>query len=295
MNPARPPASRPSSRLSGVGLGLRWDFLDELLEAPQLGLAFLEVSPENYMRRGGYYPEALEQLAARYPLVTHGLTLSLGGASAPESSYLRDLRHEVERLGSPWHSDHLCFSSAGPHQLHELFPLTFTQDTVRRVAERLERVQDSLGVPMAVENISAYARAGRAEMPEHEFICRILDQSSAKLLLDVNNVYVNAKNFGFDARAFIGALPLDRVIEIHVAGHSARASGLLIDTHGTPVCDDVLDLLEWTVERTGPVPVLLERDTDVPPLPELLREVRVLEEAYRRALERRGGHRAAGA
>ena len=295
MTPARLPENGRRSRPSGVGLGLRWDFLDELLEAPQLPLAFLEVSPENYMRRGGYYPEALEQLKARYALVTHGLTLSLGAATPPERSYLCDLRHEIERLGSPWHSDHLCFSSAGSRQLHELLPLNFTHENARRVAERLERVQDSLGVPMALENISAYVRAGRGEMPEHAFISRILEQSSAKLLLDVNNVYVNARNFGFDARGFIGALPLERVIEIHVAGHSARQSGLLIDTHGTPVSDPVVELLEWTVERTGPVPVLLERDNDVPPLGELLGEIRALDQAYLRAVERYERRHAAGA
>jgi uncharacterized protein (UPF0276 family) len=295
MHAALPPNDRLTRRLSGVGLGLRWDFLDELLEAPQLPLAFLEVSPENYMRRGGYYPEALEQLKARYALVTHGLTLSLGAATPPERTYLRDLRQEVERLGSPWHSDHLCFSSAGPRQLHELLPLKFSEDNVRRVAQRLEQVQDTLGVPMALENISAYARAGRAEMPEHEFIGRILEQSSARLLLDVNNVYVNARNFGFDARSFIGALPLERVIEIHVAGHSVRRSGLLIDTHGTKVSEPVLELLEWTLERTGPVPVLLERDNDVPPLAALLTEVEALDQAYRRAVARYEGRHAASA
>ncbi|HEY6559684.1 MAG TPA: DUF692 domain-containing protein [Polyangiaceae bacterium] len=289
------PEKPSTTRLSGVGLGLRWDFLDEILEAPPSGLAFLEVSPENYMRRGGYYPEALERLKERYPLVTHGLTLSLGAAAPPERAYMRELRREIERLGSPWHSDHLCFSSAGPRQLHELLPLKFSEENARRVAERLEHVQDSVGVPMALENISAYARAGRAEMPEHEFICRILERSSAKLLLDVNNVYVNARNFGFDARAFIAALPLERVIEIHVAGHGTRKSGLLIDTHGTPVSSPVIELLEWTVERTGPVPVLLERDNDVPPLSELLIEVEELERAYLRALERYEDHHATGA
>jgi uncharacterized protein (UPF0276 family) len=282
-------------RLCGVGLGLRWDFLDEVLEAPPLALAFLEVSPENYMRRGGYYPAALEQLKDRYALVTHGLTLSLGAHDPPERAYMRELRQEITRLASPWHSDHLCFSSAGPRQLHELLPLKFCAENVRRVAERLEQVQDGLGVPMALENISAYALAGKAEMPEHEFIGSILERTSAGLLLDVNNVYVNAQNFGFDPRVFIAALPLERVIEIHIAGHSVKASGLVIDTHGTPVSDPVLDLLEWTVARTGPVPVLLERDNDVPPLSDLLLEVKTIEAAYQRGLSHYGGLHAARA
>src|SRR5687768_16992572 len=158
MSPERMPERSTNRRLSGVGLGLRWDFLDEILEAPPSGLAFLEVSPENYMRRGGYYPEALERLKERYPLVTHGLTLSLGAAAPPERAYMRELRREIERLGSPWHSDHLSFSSAGLRQLHELLPLKFSEENARRVAARLEHVQDSVGVPMALENISAYAR-----------------------------------------------------------------------------------------------------------------------------------------
>jgi len=295
MNPTPQRETRRSEPLSGVGLGLRWEFLDEVLEGPEIGVTFLEVSPENYMRRGGYYPAALEQLKARYALVTHGLTLSLGAVDPPERAYMQDLRREIERLGSAWHSDHLCFTSAGPRKLHELLPLKFSHANVARVADRLKRVEDALGVPMALENISAYASAGRAEMPEHEFICRILEQSSAKLLLDVNNVYVNSRNFDFDPRAFIAALPLERVIEIHVAGHGARESGLLIDTHGSKVCDPVIELLEWTLERTGPVPVLLERDNAIPPLSELLLEVQELERAYRRALGRYEERRAVGA
>lgn len=244
---------------TGVGLGLRWEFLEEVIEAPQLDLAFFEVSPENYMQRGGYYPAALERLKERYCFVSHGLTLSLGAVDPPPAAYLKDLKREVERLGSPWHSDHLCFSSAGPLVLHDLLPLKHSRENVTRVAERLRRVQDLLGVPMAFENISFYAHAGAPEMPEAEFICQVLDASGARLLLDVNNVFVNSQNHGFDAWRFIESLPLERVIQLHVAGHT-RASwnhDLIIDTHGAPVCDPVLELLERTVAETGPVPVLV--------------------------------------
>ena len=271
----------------GVGLGLRWDFIEDVLEGPELAVAFLEVSPENYMRRGGFYPEALERIRDRYPLVTHGLALSLGSPEPPAPEYIAQLRAEIARLGSPWHSDHLCFSSAGGRVLHDLMPLKLSRETAQRVSDRLRSAEDQLGVPMAIENISAYARLGHAEMGEAELICRVLEQSSAKLLLDVNNVYVNSRNFGFDPREFIASLPLERVIEIHVAGHSSQPSGLVIDTHGAPVCDPVIELLEWTVERTGPVPVLLERDNHVPPLAELMLEVERLQHAYARALERR--------
>jgi uncharacterized protein (UPF0276 family) len=279
----------PESRLRGVGLGLRWEFLDEVLEGPPLDVAFFEVSPENYMRRGGYYPAALERIGERYPLVTHGLTLSLGSADEPDAAFVRDLRAELERLGTPWHSDHLSFTSAGDTVLHELLPLPFDMASVGRVADRVRRLTDALRRPMAVENITYYAHLGARTMPESEFVSRIVEASGASLLLDVNNVWVNAQNFGFDPLRHLAELPLDRVSEIHVAGHSKQTSGLVLDTHGTPVSPRVFELLEWTLERTGPVPVLLERDNDVPELSVLLDEVRALERVHDRAIER---HRA---
>ncbi|MEZ4225599.1 MAG: DUF692 domain-containing protein [Polyangiaceae bacterium] len=281
--------------LDGVGLGLRWDFLEEVLDAPALDVKFFEVSPENYMRRGGWYPAALEQVAERYPIVTHGLTLSLGAIDEPPREYLAELRAETERVGTPWHSDHLCFSTAGPRVLHDLLPLKLSMENVERVSDRLRRVEDALGKPMCLENISYYAHPGRPEMPEAEFISRILEKSGAGLLLDVNNVWVNAQNHGFDARDFVTALPLNTVREIHIAGHTRSASGLIIDTHGTPVIDPVIDLLEFTLRRVGPIPVLLERDNDVPPLAELLAEVASLQEAYDRALAAREAEHAGAA
>ena len=269
-----------SRALGGVGLGLRWDFLEEVVEGPELPIDFFEVSPENYMRRGGYYPAQLERLRERYPLVTHGLTLSIGAVAEPDAAYLKELRAEIERTRSPFHSDHLCFSSAGPKSLHELLPLQQSRENVGRVSERARRMSDVLGVPFALENITYYVHPGRAELPELDFLTGVLDASDAGLLLDVNNVYVNSVNHGFDARAFIAALDLRRVVEIHVAGHSCKASGLLLDTHGTPVADPVLDLLAFTLQRTGPCPVLLERDNDVPELSELVREVQSLRDVY---------------
>ncbi|MEB2313133.1 MAG: DUF692 domain-containing protein [Sorangiineae bacterium] len=280
---------------NGLGLGLRWEFLEEVLEGPPLDLAFFEVSPENYMRRGGYFPAALEQIAARYPIVTHGLTMSLGAIDPPEASYLRELRRELERLGSPWHSDHLCFSTAGERVLHELLPLKFCRENARRVADRVRAVEDALGRPMAFENISYYAHPGRAEMSEAEFLVEVLERSQAGLLLDVNNAYVNGLNHGYDPRELIAALPLERVVELHVAGHTRLPSGLVLDTHGAPVADPVYELLEWTLERTGPRPVLLERDHAIPPLTELLAEVERLTVIYERATAAPGACRASGA
>ncbi len=280
-----------TDRLRGVGLGLRWEFLDDVLEGPPLDVAFFEVSPENYMRRGGYYPAALERIGERYPLVTHGLTLSLGSASDPDPSFVRELRRELDRLATPWHSDHLSFTSAGDNVLHDLLPLPFNEASVTRVADRIRRLTDALGRPVAIENITYYACFGAMTMSEAEFIARVVEASGAPLLLDVNNVWVNAQNFGFDPRRHLGELPLDRVVEIHVAGHERQPSGLILDTHGTPVIEPVLELLDWTLERTGPVPVLLERDNAVPELGELLSELRTIRGVYERATARCQGTR----
>lgn len=286
---------RAHRELSGVGLGLRWEFLEQVLDGPELDVAFFEVSPENYMRRGGFYPAALEQVRERYPLVTHGLTLSLGAIDPPEPEYLAELKREVERLGSPWHSDHVCFSTAGGRVLHELLPLKLCEENAERVANRVREVEDALGVPMAVENISWYAHPGRPELPEAEFIGRILERSQAGLLLDVNNVYVNALNHGFDPYDFLRQMPFEQVVQIHVAGHTRLDSGLVLDTHGAPVSDPVYELLEWTIERTGPVPVLLERDNNIPELKELLGEVRAIDQICQRALRQREERRARSA
>ncbi len=282
---AEPEPSRTSPpSLGGVGLGLRWDFLEEVVDGPVLPIDFFEVSPENYMRRGGYYPAQLERLRERYPLVTHGLTLSIGGEEPPSAEYLGELRAEITRTGSPFHSDHLCFSSLGPRSLHELLPLQQSKQNVERVADRAKRMSDVLGVPFALENITYYLHPGRAELPELDFLTAVLEAGDAGLVLDVNNVYVNSLNHGTSAEAFIAGLDLSRVVEIHVAGHTRQPSGLVLDTHGAPVADPVLELLELTLRRSGPKPVLLERDNDVPELSELLREIDAVRAVYERAL-----------
>ncbi len=276
-------------KFAGIGLGLRWDFLEEVLEGPDADVAFFEVSPENYMRRGGYFPEALERVRERYQLVTHGLTMSIGAIDPPPTAYLTELRAETQRVGSPWHSDHLCLSTAGDVVLHDLLPLRLTEEVADRAARRLIEVEERLGLPMAVENISYYALPGRPLMTEAEFITRVIEQADCGLLLDVNNVYVNAVNHGYDPRRFIESLPLDRVIQLHIAGHKCLgddhpARGMLLDTHGARVIDPVKELLAFTIERTGPVPVLLERDNDIPELDVLLDEVRELRRIYESAL-----------
>jgi uncharacterized protein (UPF0276 family) len=281
-------------KVHGVGLGLRWTFLDEVVaaareDAPALAVDFFEVSPENYMRRGGYVPAALDVVRERWPILTHGLTLSIGSLDPFDSTYLEELRAFVERVGSPFHSDHLCFGGAGGRLVHELLPMPFIEDSVEHVAARAREVRERLGRPLALENITYYAHPGHAEMTETELIRAVVEEADVGLLLDVNNLYVNATNFGFDAVSALDSLPLDRVVSIHVAGHEHKPEhGRLIDTHGAPTIDPVLALLERAVAVTGPVPVVLERDHAIPELPLLLEEVARVRAAYERGLARRG-------
>lgn len=278
----------------GVGLGLRWEFLDDVLAALDEGRAlpgvsFFEVSPENYMRRGGYFPAAIDRLRERYRFLTHGLTLSLGALDPFDAEYLDALRGFVTRTGSPFHSDHLCFSGSDGRILHDLLPLPLSRAAVTHVVSRIKEAQDRLDLPLAVENITHYLIPGAPTIDEAEFIGEVLDRSGASLLLDVNNVFVNAKNYGFDPLVFLGKIPLDRVVEIHVAGHTySEEDEVIIDTHGAEVTPPVLDLVSWVIERTGPLPVILERDHRVPPLDDLLAELARVEAAYSRGLAARG-------
>ena len=283
--------------IHGVGLGLRFESLDEVIALmdegdPRLDLdriAFFEVSPENAMRRGGFVPAAVDRVRERFPILTHGLMMSLGGLDPFDDAYFRELRRYVDRLRPPFHSDHLCFSGADGRILHDLLPLPISRAAARHAVARVREARDRLEMPFAVENITHYFMPGgfgpRGALDEAAFITDVVEESGAGLLLDVNNVYVNAQNYGFDAVGFLERLPLGRVVQIHVAGHQYDAEDeLIIDTHGADMVDPVLDLLAWTVARTGPVPVLLERDHEVPPLADLLVELARVEAAYRRGL-----------
>ncbi|AGP32724.1 DUF692 domain-containing protein [Sorangium cellulosum] len=286
------------SALTGVGLGLRWEFLDEVLaalEAPDegargaaLAVPFFELSPENYMRRGGYYPAAIARVREHRAILTHGLTLSVGGVDPLDDGYLRALRGFVDRLDPPFHSDHLCFSGVDGRFVHDLLPLPLTSAAAAHAAARIREAADRLGRPMAIENITYYLVPGRASLDEADFLVEVLERAGCGLLLDVNNVYVNARNHGFDPVAYLEKIPPARVVSMHVAGHEWRDdAGVVVDTHGAPVIEPVLDLLARAVARTGPVPVVLERDNDVPPLDALLAELAEVEAAYRRGLAAR--------
>jgi uncharacterized protein len=280
-----------SGAIHGVGLGLRRELLDELLELldegdPRLqAISFFELSPENFMRRGGFMPAAVDRVRARFPILSHGLMMSAGGVDPFDDAYFAELRRYLARIGAPFHSDHLSFSGTGGNILHDLLPVPLSSASARHVAARAREARDRLEMPFALENVTHYLVPGEATLDEADFIADVLDTSDAGLLLDVNNVYVNATNYGFDAVAFMAKLPLRRVVEIHVAGHERFAEDdLLIDTHGAPVIAPVLDLLTWAVARTGPVPVLLERDHNVPGMDALLADLGPIAAAYQRGL-----------
>jgi uncharacterized protein (UPF0276 family) len=281
-----------AGRVEGVGLGLRLEFTDELVARSVAGEAlpidFLEISPENYMARGGRQAASLASLAQRHPVMTHGLTMSVGGVDPLDAQYLAELAAFVRDVDSPWHSDHLCFGAVDGRALHDLLPVPFKESAVQRVADRIRRARDAIGVPLAIENVSYYWHPGRAEMGEAEFLTRVCEAADCGLMLDVNNAYVNAVNFGFNVDGWMAAAPLERVVQIHVAGHEwfevdaqglgapreAQAPGaMIVDTHGANVPDPVLLLLGRVLARTGPVPIVLERDQNIPDLDVLLEEL----------------------
>lgn len=270
--------------LNGIGVGFRYAIAEELLAADLPQLRWLEVHPENYVDRGGRFRYRLDQARERYPLATHGLTLGFGATAAADPSYVTALRRFLREIRTPFHSEHLCFCGSDGAMLHDLLPLPFSAEAVDNASHRIQELRSQLELPLALENISYYAHPGGApEMDEAEFIQQVVKAADAHLLLDVNNVWVNSQNHGFDPRAFIDRLPLSRVIQIHVAGPTIRPDGLIIDTHGEAVRDECYELLEYTLRKTGPRPVLLERDQNFPPFAVLSAEITRLAEIYQRA------------
>lgn len=271
--------------IEGVGLGLRHDLAAEMLERVPSEVHWVEIHPENYIARGGRFQLNLERAMEHWGVVTHGLTCGVGTASRFDAGYLRQLRELLDRVDAPFHSEHMCFGGVDDTFLHDLLPLPFNQESVRTASERVRELRDAVERPVAVENVSFYADpADRGGWDEPDFLLEILDGADCKLLLDVNNVYVNSINHGFDPRPYIDRIPRERVVQIHIAGHFTRPDGLIIDTHSESVCESVYDLLAYTIARIGPVPVLLERDGKFPPLDELLGELRRLDEIYERGV-----------
>ncbi len=265
---------------TGVGLGLRRTHLEEVARREDHGVPFWETCPENVIGDGGRHFRWASSILDRDPVLTHGLTVSVGGFDAWDQDYLRDLGTFLHRVEAPWHSEHLCFTRVDENCLHELLPLPFTRDSARHTIRRVRELQAQLPVPLVLENITYYAELGHADMDEADFICEVLEGADAGWLLDVNNVYVNALNFGFEPKAWLAQMPLERVVQLHIAGHK-RFGDLTVDTHGADVIEPVIDLMQWVLARVGrPLPVLLERDNHIPDLELLLAERAQLQRAY---------------
>ena len=255
----------------GAGLGLRRTLLGPLADQPSDQVSFLEVAQENWIGVGGHFGKQFRSFTERYPFVTHGLSLSLGGPSPLDEAFLYRLKHFLDSHQIRYYSEHLSYCSDDGH-LYDLMPIPFTSEAVHYVAGRIRRTQDILERRIAVENVSYYAAPGK-EMEEIDFLNAVLEEADCELLLDVNNIYVNSINHRYDAEAFLRQIPAERIGYIHVAGHYNEAEDLLVDTHGATVTDPVWALLEKTYARCGVIPTLLERDFNIPPLPELLGEV----------------------
>ena len=255
-----------------VGLGFRRDFAEELLEDNNFKPSFIEFAPENWMNIGGYWKQILDKAVENFPIVCHGLSLSIGSPDELNWAFIKDLKTFLDRNKVLLYSEHLSYSQTNNAHLYDLLPIPFTSDAVAHIVERIKKVQDFLERPLVIENVSYYTPVA-AQMSEANFINEIVSQSGCKLLLDVNNVYVNAFNHQYNAKDFIKQMPLDSVEYIHIAGHEQVADDLIIDTHGQPIIDPVFDLFDWTLEHVEPVPVLLERDFNIPDMKELNLEV----------------------
>ncbi|TXH67088.1 MAG: DUF692 domain-containing protein [Lysobacteraceae bacterium] len=255
-----------------VGLGLRRPLLPALREARSGDFDFLEAAPENWIGVGGSLGDAFAELATRYPIVFHGLSLSIGGPAPVDETFLFKVRKLMDTHRCPLYSEHLSACGDRRGQLYDLLPLPFSEEAVRHTAARIRRTQDILGQRIAIENISYYA-APFQRMTEIDFVNAVLAEADCLLLLDVNNIVVNATNHRYDASRFLAALPAERIAYLHVAGHYDEAEDLKIDTHGAAVCARVWDLLEETYRLFGPRPTLLERDFNLPPFEDLLDEL----------------------
>ncbi len=259
--------------IAGIGIGLRARHLDELCQRSTLGADFLEITPENWLFDHGPRRTKLDALIERAPVISHSVSLSVGGLDPFDQTLTDVLKQFLRKTRAPFFSDHLCWSSHHGRPLHELLPLPFNDEVVKHTAARIKQLQQRMETPFAMENATYYAHMPGSVLDEADFINAVLDESGCKLLLDVNNVYVNAKNHGFDPQAFIDRMPMDRVVQLHVAGHTPE-DGVIIDTHIGPICDDVWALYRYTQRRASRhIPTLVEWDAEIPPLDELLGEV----------------------
>ncbi len=255
----------------GFGLGLRPDHYIEILR-DRPAVDWFEIISENYMVPGGRPLHFLDRFRERYPLVMHGVSMSIGSVDPLDMQYLRDLKALAQRVEPEWISDHLCWTAVDGVNLHDLMPLPYTEEALMHVARRVRQVQDFLGRRILLENVSSYVTYTHSQMQEWEFLAALTAEADCDLLLDVNNIYVSSVNHEFDADAFLAAIPAQRVRQMHLAGHQ-RQGGYLIDTHDQPVPKAVWDLYRSAVARFPNVSTMIERDGNIPPVAELVEEL----------------------
>jgi uncharacterized protein (UPF0276 family) len=258
--------------LNGAGLGLRRSFLNEILQNPQPDVDFFEIAPENWITIGGKFGKQFRAMTEQYKFTCHGLSLSIGSSDPLDEAFVLQIKDFMQKHGIDHYSEHLSYCSHNGH-LYDLMPIPFTQEAVKHVAARIKRVQDILECKIAIENVSYYAVVGQ-EMTEIDFFNAVVNEADCDILLDVNNIYVNSINHNYDALEFLNVMPVERITYAHIAGHYKEAEDFLVDTHGAPIIDPVWELLQHAYQRFGVFPTLLERDFNLPPLPELVAEVR---------------------
>jgi len=258
-----------------IGLGLRRDIIEEFLDREVIQPDFIEFAPENWIGMGGYWGKKIRRAVEKYPVTCHGLSLSLGSPEELDYRFMKELKSFLDNNRVEIFSEHLSYTKCANAHLYDLLPIPFREDAVKHVAQRIREAQDFLERPIAIENVSYYT-AVAAEMDEATFISSIVEESGCQLLLDVNNVYVNSFNHGYDAKEFIRRMPLDKVAYIHMAGHEKVSPDLIIDTHGEAIIDPVYELFDYTASLMEPVPVLLERDFNFPAAADLQREMNQL-------------------
>ncbi|HEV7775548.1 MAG TPA: DUF692 domain-containing protein [Luteibacter sp.] len=261
----------PNPRFSGFGLGLRKEHYRDFLETA-VPVDFVEVISENFMVDGGQPLNILRRIRERHPVALHGVSMSIGSADGIDLDYLRRLKALADEVDPLFVSDHLSWSRIDRFNSHDLLPVPYTEEALDIVCANIAVAQDALGRAILFENPSSYLAFDGASMTEWEFLAAMSKRTGCDLLLDVNNIYVSATNHGFDALAFLDGIPADRVRQIHLAGHS-QGRDLLIDTHDSPVCEDVWRLYAKAMSRLGPVATMIERDDDIPPLEDLLQEL----------------------
>jgi uncharacterized protein len=266
----------------GFGLGLRTEHYNAILESKP-HVDWFEALSENYMIPGGKPLDYLDKIRADYPMVLHGVSLSIGSTAPFEPEYLRDLKKLADRIQPAWISDHLCWTGVHGQNIHDLLPLPYTEETAKHVAERVKIVQDYLGRQILLENVSSYASYVDSTMTEWEFITQISEAADCLLLLDVNNIYVSSYNHNFDAKAFIDGVPKHRIQQIHLAGHQNNGN-YIIDTHDAPVIDPVWDLYEYAISKFGAISTMIERDDKIPALEILVDELNIARKVAEKVL-----------